>query len=431
MRKRTFWLVLGALCATTSLAASSAFAAVDAKPQAKVAAGGTVVFGADQEPRTLNIFTVEGNALWGSLVLQPVMTLATKYNNKGVLIFDLFESATLNSKKPMVVTYKIKQAAKWSDNKPITADDVIFTQARIMDPKNTIASRVGNEDISKIQKVNSKTLKMTFSKPFAAWRSLWGRILPAHAAGGIDAANFDQSWRNGPPIANGPFRLANWSRGSSMTLTRNPNYWGKKASVNSIVFRFIPDTNTQFQAMRGGEVQIINPQPQQQIADIAKQSNITVQRASQFTWEHVDFQLGAGGHPALKKKFVREAIVTGINRGSDPRSGVRLGCSEPAAAEQRHLQELPERVPVAQVPAVRLQPEEGDRAASGERLHRRSGDAVGSEHGHLLVPGRREALVRLPLDGWQPVARDLVPGDAGAAAQRRHRAQVAASASPR
>jgi peptide/nickel transport system substrate-binding protein len=84
--------------------------------------------------------------------------------------------------------------------------------------------------------------------------------------------------------------------------------------VNSIVFRFIPDTNTQFQAMRGGEVHIINPQPQQQILDIAKQSNINVQRASQFTWEHVDFQLGAGGHPALKRKFVREAIVTGINR---------------------------------------------------------------------------------------------------------------------
>jgi peptide/nickel transport system substrate-binding protein len=314
MRRRTFWLVLGALCVTTSLAASSAFAAVDARPQAKAAAGGTVVFGADQEPRTLNTFTVEGNALWGSLVLQPVMTFATKYNNKGKLIFDLFESATLNSKKPMVVTYKIKQAAKWSDNKPITVDDIIFTQARIMDPKNTIASRVGNEDIARIQKVNAKTARMTFKKPFAAWQSLWGRILPAHAAGGIDAGNFDQSWRNGPPIANGPFRLASWSRGSSMTLTRNPNYWGKKPSVNSIVFRFIPDTNTQFQAMRGCEVHIINPQPQQQITDIAKQSNITVQRASQFTWEHVDFQLGAGGHPALKKKFVREAIVTGINR---------------------------------------------------------------------------------------------------------------------
>jgi peptide/nickel transport system substrate-binding protein len=183
-----------------------------------------------------------------------------------------------------------------------------------MDPKNTIASRVGFEDFQRVQKVNAKTIRVTFKKPFAAWQSLWGRILPSHSGGGIDAGNFDQSWRNGPPIANGPFRLATWDRGNSMTLVRNNAYWGKRSQVNSIVFRFIPDTNTQFQAMRGGEVQIINPQPQQQIVDIRKQSNINVQQGSQFAWEHVDFQLGAGGHPALKKKFVREAIVTGINR---------------------------------------------------------------------------------------------------------------------
>jgi peptide/nickel transport system substrate-binding protein len=299
-----------ALCALTSLTASSAFA----KPKGADAAGGTIVFGADQEPRTLNTFTVEGNALWGSLVLQPVMTFATKYDNRGRLIMDLMQRQTLNSQKPQVVTYQLKTAAKWSDGRQVSADDMIFTHARIMDAKNTIASRVGFEDIQRIQKVNGKTIRVTFKKPFAAWQSLWGRILPAHAGGGIDANNFDQSWRNGPPIANGPFRLGSWDRGNSMTLVRNNAYWGKRPAVNSIVFRFIPDTNTQFQAMRGGEVQIINPQPQQQIVDIRKQSNINVQQGSQFAWEHVDFQLGAGGHPALKKKFVREAIVTGINR---------------------------------------------------------------------------------------------------------------------
>lgn len=310
MRRRTFWLALCALCALTSLTASSAFAT----PQGADAAGGTIVFGADQEPRTLNTFTVEGNALWGSLVLQPVMTFATKYDNRGRLILDLMQRQTLNSEKPMVVTYQLKTAAKWSDGRQVSADDMIFTHQRIMDAKNTIASRVGFEDIQRIQKVNGKTIRVTFKKPFAAWQSMWGRILPAHAGGGIDAGNFDQSWRNGPPIANGPFRLGSWDRGNSMTLVRNNAYWGKRSQVNSIVFRFIPDTNTQFQAMRGGEVQIINPQPQQQIADIRRQSNINVQQGSQFTWEHVDFQLGAGGHPALKRKFVRQAIVTGINR---------------------------------------------------------------------------------------------------------------------
>ena len=315
MRKRKFSLMLGAVSVVVmGITASSGFAAVDAKPQAAAAAGGTVIFGADQEPRTLNTLTVEGNALWGSLVLQPVITFGSKYDSKGVLIHDLLETPVLNSEKPQVATYKLKAATKWSDNKPITADDMIFTFQQIMNPNNTIASRVGYEDIARMQKVDAKTVRVTYKKPYAFWKSLWGRIMPSYPAGGVAGQNFDQAWRNGPPVANGPFRLASWDRGTQMVLTKNPNYWGKAAGVNSIVFRFIPDTNTQFQAMRGGEVNIINPQPQRQIADIKSQANINVQTGSQFTWEHVDFQLGAGGHPALKKKFVREAIVTGINR---------------------------------------------------------------------------------------------------------------------
>jgi peptide/nickel transport system substrate-binding protein len=66
--------------------------------------------------------------------------------------------------------------------------------------------------------------------------------------------------------------------------------------------------------MRGGEVNIIHPQPQQQIADIKGQRGITVQQGSQFSWEHMDLQTGPGGHPALKRKYVRQAIVTAVNR---------------------------------------------------------------------------------------------------------------------
>jgi ABC-type transport system substrate-binding protein len=80
------------------------------------------------------------------------------------------------------------------------------------------------------------------------------------------------------------------------------------------VFRFIPDTNTQFQAMRGGEVDMIAPQPQLQIADIKKQAGIKVQSGPEFAWEHLDFQLGAKGHPGLRQPYIRQAIVTGINR---------------------------------------------------------------------------------------------------------------------
>ena len=92
----------------------------------------------------------------------------------------LLESITLNSKSPQVVTYKIKAAAKWADGKPVSADDIIFTQQTIMNPKWSISSRVGNEDIGRIRKVDAKTVRITFKKPFVAYKELWGKLLPAH-----------------------------------------------------------------------------------------------------------------------------------------------------------------------------------------------------------------------------------------------------------
>ena len=74
-----------------------------------------------------------------------------------------------------------------------------------------------------------------------------------------------------------------WDRGSQIVVQRNDNYWGKKAPLSRIVFRFIPDTNTQFQAMRSGEVDIIAPDLQQQIADIRKRSGITTQQGASST----------------------------------------------------------------------------------------------------------------------------------------------------
>jgi peptide/nickel transport system substrate-binding protein len=316
MRRSKFWLMVGALCVAMGLSATSALAAPSEVSGAQATAG-TVVVGADQEPRTLNTFTNEGNLAWGSYVTIPIMASAVKYNHKGALVMDLFQSIVLEKRAPLTVRYNIKQAAKWSNGRPVTAADVIFTH-RVVKAAPGITSRVGHEDVSTAKQINAKSVRLVFSKPYVAYRTLFGRILPNPSVPGSPVSNdltqFESSMRNSLPLASGPFRFASWNRGSQLVVERNPNYWGKRANLQRIVFRFIPDTNTQFQALRGGEVDIIVPQPQLQIADIKKQRNIRVQQGLQFAWEHVDLQTGPGGHPALRKKFVRQAIFTGINR---------------------------------------------------------------------------------------------------------------------
>ena len=73
----------------------------------------------------------------------------------------------------------------------------------------------------------------------------------------------------------------------------------------------VSDTNTQFQAIRSGELSVLRPQPQLQIADARRNTNLRVQFGPEFSWEHIDMQQGPKGHPALNKKFVRQALIRG------------------------------------------------------------------------------------------------------------------------
>jgi len=311
MRKRSFWLALAALAAVVTMTATGATAGSPNGALKPAAAGGTVILGADQEPKILNPFLTDGNLYWLSVIVGQVFEGSWEINNKGVYVKELITDATVTN-NPFTVTYKIKPSARWSDGKAVTSEDYQFTWQTIMNKAWDITSRAGYEDIANVTRVNEKTAKVVFKKPFAAWKDLFGGLIPRHKVAGKD---FNKTWTDSIDISSGPFLFDRWQKGSQLTLKRNPIYTNTKSKINQIVFRFIPDTNTQFQAMRGGEVDMIAPQPQLQIADIKKQAGIKVQSGPEFAWEHLDIQLGNKGHLALRQPYVRQALVTGINRG--------------------------------------------------------------------------------------------------------------------
>ena len=310
MRKRSFWIALATLVAVVTMTATGATAGSPQGALKPAAAGGTVILGADQEPKILNPFLTDGNLYWLSVIVGQVFEGAWEINNKGVYVPELITKADVRQ-SPFAITYHIKPTARWSDGKAVTSEDFQFTFQTIMNKSWDITSRAGYEDIARVVRVNAKTARVEFKKPFAAWKDLFGALIPRHKVAG---KNFNETWANSIDISSGPFMFDRWQKGSQLVLKRNPIYSGTPSKVNQIVFRFIPDTNTQFQAMRGGEVDMIAPQPQLQIADIKKQAGIRVQSGPEFAWEHLDFQLGAKGHPGLRQPYIRKAIVTGINR---------------------------------------------------------------------------------------------------------------------
>jgi peptide/nickel transport system substrate-binding protein len=311
MRKGSMVFLGGVLAIIASLVVGPA-----ATAKSTGASAGTVVIVHDQEPGgTLNNFISEGNGYTNALVMNPILAGGVIYDNNVKLRPYLLESLPkLLQKEPLKATMKYKANANWSDGKPVTGADFMALYRTTMNPNWDITSREGFEDIAKIQ-VKGKSVTVTFKpkRAYAAWDVLLGTSpLPAHKVAGQD---FNKLWADSIDVSSGPFKFQSWQKGTQITLVKNGAFKaGPSAKLDRVVFRYISGPS-QYQALKSGEGDVIDAvSPQIQIVDFYKDSKFKVQGGASYSWEHLDFQQGAKAHPALKKKFVRQAIITGINR---------------------------------------------------------------------------------------------------------------------
>jgi|SwirhirootsSR3_FD_contig_81_2072871_length_1825_multi_5_in_0_out_0_2 peptide/nickel transport system substrate-binding protein len=311
MRKTSLLALVGVLAIVASLIIGPGASAQPAKP-AKATAG-TVVFIHDQEPPNLQGPWVGNNLYATSLVTNNIWYGCQIRNAAGDLVPRLCTAKPkLIKKSPLTIKFTYKNSAKWSDGKPVTAADFRATWKVFINPNNNVISRTGWEDIKSV-KGSGKTVTVVFKKLYADWEALVsGGVYAAHVIAGKD---MNQMFLNDIPVSDGPWKFSSWQKGVQITVVKNNNFTaGPKMKIDRLVFRYILDTNARFQALKAGEGQVMEPQPQLQIADFLKDRKFVVDRKIGFAWEHIDIEFGNQGHPALKKQFVRQALITGMNR---------------------------------------------------------------------------------------------------------------------
>ena len=313
MHRSHFRLVLGVLVAVTSLIVAGA-----AGGASKKSTSGSMTFGAEQEPPCLNGFTSGCNNTWTSwtagIALASPLIVKPDFSIKPYM-----GTAKVTSTRPFTVLVTLNKKAKWSDGKQVSADDLIFTWKTIVDPKFDIAGRSGWDSIARAVKVNAKAVKFIYSKPYAPYKVQFATsVLPAHALQGTDFNSvWDTNYNNkaGQTMASGPFKLQSYTKGQSIVMVRNSSFWGKRPTLDKITFLFRTNTDTEIQAIRGGEVDAIYPQPQLQLAQLRGQSGLRVQTHAGTTIEHIDINTGAGNsNPLLGQAWFRQAIAYSMDR---------------------------------------------------------------------------------------------------------------------
>jgi peptide/nickel transport system substrate-binding protein len=235
----------------------------------------------------------------------------------------------------LTITYHLKPNLKWSDGKPLTSKDFVFTWKAMMDPANAPISRSGFDKIASIDTPDDTTVAIHFSTVYSSWTTLFnlgpnntgGGLLPEHVFAGKTGLEKDPEVHT-PTWAGGPFMIKEWVAGDHMTLVPNPNYFGNKPKVGEINIKFVPDPETGLAALKTGDVQLMVNLAESDIDTVkAMAPNGVLLRVDPTPeFEHLLFNLGttAGvngigksdvdGFCPFKDVNVRKAIMLGIDR---------------------------------------------------------------------------------------------------------------------
>jgi peptide/nickel transport system substrate-binding protein len=236
--------------------------------------GGEAIVADDQEPPTLNtyapggdnfIVSIIGQAYWTGVqeidgfTLELIPELVTQLpttQNGGV---------TINDDGTMTVRYQIVDAAQWDDGTPITGADFKLTYDIIMDPDLPIDKSTYSDIDPDSIVVGDKTFEYTLTAPTVLYELIFGTILPAHQ---IDPATFLDDWNDKMWASAGPFIFEEWAQGEFVKVVRNDNYWRTDAEtgqalpyLDSVTFKFIPETEAIITAFKAREIDIIQPPP--------------------------------------------------------------------------------------------------------------------------------------------------------------------------
>jgi peptide/nickel transport system substrate-binding protein len=278
-----------------------------------------LIFGQEQDIVGFNTNLTCCNQFWAGVQTVPVIRGAYIINNKLQYVKDLITDAKATK---TTLSFTIRKDANWNwggRKLPVTYKDFVYTWQQIVDPKNDVVGRDGYDQITGYTHKGDKQVTFKWKKPYAAWQLLFGGVYPAQALAGMD---FNKIWtdcvcgNDGKPVSDGPFSLTNYTKGQGSTLKKNPLFYGKKAKLNEIDFKIITDTNTEVQAMRGGEVDAINPTFGLNLVPLKSTPGVTFNQVPGLFQEHIDIQYGKQGQPLLRAPWMRRAIMMGIDRTS-------------------------------------------------------------------------------------------------------------------
>lgn len=285
--------------------------------------GGTLTIGTFSDIVTVNPFayddTSSGDII--NLIFAPLYGV----NAKAEIVPDDWSVADQPyqvSADQKTYTAHIRKDAKFSDGSPLTAEDVAFTFRTFANKETASPSYASYATIKEVRVKDPQTVEIELSDVDARFvYALNTPIVPAKAFKDVKPADI-QKHPYGTDlkqtITSGPYNFTEWVEKQYIKLDRNPNWFGKKANIQTINFKIYVDQNTEVQALLKGEVDFLETIPVAQLDAVKGVKGINIFEGSGPVYDYISFSFKDENFPSGKSPFhgakTRMAIVHALNR---------------------------------------------------------------------------------------------------------------------
>jgi peptide/nickel transport system substrate-binding protein len=229
--------------------------------------GGKIAYGVVGTFNSLNPFIVKGfrttaRGMWdpeyGNFIIEPLMM---RSKDEPFTMYGLLAETVEWDDARTFMQFNLNPKAHWSDGKPVTPEDVIFS-FELMRDKGRPPFSTRLDKVAKMEKIGERSVKFTFTadadREFPLLLAL-SPVFPKHAT---KVDGFDQTSLV-PPVGSGPYLVKQVRAGEKIVYERDPNYWAKDLptkigldNYDQVSVEYFLQDNSLFEAFKKGEVDL-------------------------------------------------------------------------------------------------------------------------------------------------------------------------------
>ena len=294
----------------------------DAGASAEIVPGGDLRAALTGEPDVLDPAT--SSIYTGAQVYEGIFSKLLDVDAEGNFVPDL--ATDWKQDDPTTWTFTLVDDATFHNGEKFTADDVVYTFERILDPKTASAYAGLFSQVDSVEAVDPTTVVFKLKAPFGPFLTNLaanGQIVNQKAVESGDPAR--------EPVGTGPFTFVEWVQGDHITVEKNESYFqDEKANLDTVTFKFLANDQSRIDSLSAGEIDWADAIPLQQVPTLSEDPRFTY--VTSATAGIPDFLAMNTTVAPFDDKLVRQAFALAIDR-AEVKEVAYLGTGEDGLIE--------------------------------------------------------------------------------------------------